>query len=169
MAMSNLMYFLIYQITFKVLQIWYLTFCQKHQESTLLQIYLKKVSKVAKIRNRYNQVPYLTPDTKEKVTNSQLDITNESQEVSPFPAGDHKAHINRRPQRHSKRKTEKNIRDPQKKCLKKTQLSSLGANNVENRHQFDLAPEDLSEKKDWKGSMANDVKKMQPVIFLLDQ
>ena len=23
--------------------------------------------------------------------NSQLDITNESQEVSPFPAGDHKA------------------------------------------------------------------------------
>ena len=30
----------------------------------------------------------------------------ESQEVSPFPAGDHKAHINRRVQRHSKNKTE---------------------------------------------------------------
>ena len=42
-----------------------------------------------------------------KVTNSQLDTTNESQEVSPFPAGDHKAHINRRTQRHSKHKTEK--------------------------------------------------------------
>ena len=27
--------------------------------------------------------------------------------VSPFPAGDHKAHINRRVQRHSKHKTEK--------------------------------------------------------------
>ena len=27
---------------------------------------------------------------------SQLDITNESKEVSPFPAGDHKALINRR-------------------------------------------------------------------------
>ena len=29
------------------------------------------------------------------MTNSQLDTTNESQEVRPFPAGDHKAHINR--------------------------------------------------------------------------
>ena len=38
-----------------------------------------------------------------------------SHEVSPFPAGDHKVHINRRVQRHSKHKTEKNIKDPQKK------------------------------------------------------
>ena len=30
-----------------------------------------KVSKGAKIRNRYNQVPHLTQDTNEKVTNSQ--------------------------------------------------------------------------------------------------
>ena len=71
-----------------------------------------KVSKGAKIRNRYNQVPHLTQDTNGKVTNSQLDTTNESQEVSPFRAGDHKAHINRRAQRHSKHKT---IKDPQKK------------------------------------------------------
>ena len=54
-----------------------------------------KVSKGAKIRNRYNQVPHLTQDTNGKVTNSQLDTTNESQEVSPFQAGDHKAHINK--------------------------------------------------------------------------
>ena len=54
------------------------------------------ISKGAKIGNRYNQVPYLTLDINGKVTNSQLDTTNESQEVSPFPAGDHKAHINRR-------------------------------------------------------------------------
>ena len=56
-----------------------------------------KVSKGAKIRNQcnqVNQVPHLQ-DTNGKVTNSQLDTTNESQEVSPFPAGDHKAHINR--------------------------------------------------------------------------
>ena len=66
-----------------------------------------EVSKVAKIRNRYNQVPRLTQDTKGKVTYSQLDTTNESQEVSHFPADDHKAHINRRSQRHSKHKTEK--------------------------------------------------------------
>ena len=66
-----------------------------------------KVSKGAKIKNRYNQVPHLTQDTNGKVTNSQLDTKNESQEVSPFQAGDHKAHINRRPQRHSKHKAER--------------------------------------------------------------
>ena len=60
-----------------------------------------KVSKGAKIRNQYNQVPHQTQDTNGKVTNSQLDTTNESQEVSPFPEGDHKAHIDRRSQRHS--------------------------------------------------------------------
>ena len=69
-----------------------------------------RVSKGAKIRNRYNQVPHLTQDTNEKETNSQLDTTNKSQEVSPFPAGDHKAHINRRVQRHSKHKTEKTLK-----------------------------------------------------------
>ena len=67
----------------------------------------KEVSKGAKIRNRYHQVPHQTQDTNGKVTNSQLDNTNESQEVSPFPAGDHKAYINRRAHRHSKCKTEK--------------------------------------------------------------
>ena len=67
-----------------------------------------KVSKSAKIMNRYNQVSHLTQDTNGKVTNSQVDTTNESQEVSPFPAGDHKAHIYRRTQMQSKQKTEKN-------------------------------------------------------------
>ena len=52
---------------------------------------LGKVRKRAKIRKSYNQAPHLTQDTNAKVTTSQLDITNESQEVSPFPAGDHKA------------------------------------------------------------------------------
>ena len=66
-----------------------------------------KVSKGAKIRNRYNQVPHLTQATNEKVTNSQLDTTNESQEARPFPAVDLRAHLNRRAQRHSKHKTEK--------------------------------------------------------------
>ena len=33
--------------------------------------HLIEVSKVAKIRNRYNQVPHLTQDTNGKVTNSQ--------------------------------------------------------------------------------------------------
>ena len=63
-----------------------------------------------KIRNRYNQVSHLTQDTNGKVTNAQLDFTNESEEVNPFPAGDHKAHINRRAQTHSNHKTEKSKR-----------------------------------------------------------
>ena len=56
--------------------------------------------------NRHNQAPHLTQDTNEKVTTSQLDITNESQDVSPFPAGDHKASINIRAKKHNKYKTE---------------------------------------------------------------
>ena len=80
-----------------------------------------KVSKGAKIRNRYNQVPHLTQDTNGKVTNSQLDTTNESQEVSPFPAGDHKTHINRRAQRHSQHKTEQK----QKRSTKKYRLGTV--------------------------------------------
>ena len=35
------------------------------------RLFFNKVSKVAKIRNRYNQVPHLTQDTNGKVTNSQ--------------------------------------------------------------------------------------------------
>ena len=55
-----------------------------------------KVNKGVKIRNRYNQVPHLTQDSNGKVTTSQLDTTNWSQDVSPFPAGAHKAQINNR-------------------------------------------------------------------------
>ena len=66
-----------------------------------------EVSKGAKIRNRYNQVPYLTQDTNGKVTNSQHYITKERQEVSPFPAGDHKAQINRRAHMHNKHNRKK--------------------------------------------------------------
>ena len=47
--------------------------------------HIVRISKGVKIRNRYNQVSHLTQDTNGKVTNSQLDTTNESQEVSPFP------------------------------------------------------------------------------------
>ena len=80
-----------------------------------MNMYILKVSKGAKIRNRYNQEPHLTQDTNGKVTNSQLDTTNESKEVSPFPADDHKTHINIHAQRHSKRKTEKTHKRSTKK------------------------------------------------------
>ena len=79
-----------------------------------------KVSKGAKIRIGYNQVPHPTQDTNGIVTNSQPDTTNESQEVSPFPARDHKAQLNRRAQRHSKHKTEQNTKDPEKKHCPRT-------------------------------------------------
>ena len=51
-------------------------------------LHLHKVIKGAKIRNRYNHVPHLTQDTNGKVINKQVDTTNESQEVSPLPAGE---------------------------------------------------------------------------------
>ena len=66
-----------------------------------------KGRKGAKIGNRYNQAPHLTQDTNGKMTISQLDIKGENQEVSLFPASDHKAPINRRTQKHNKNKTEK--------------------------------------------------------------
>ena len=63
-----------------------------------------------------------------------LDTTNESKEVSPFPVGDHKAHINRRAQRHSKHKTEKNIKDPQRStALERSENYFTGGSSVEFR------------------------------------
>ena len=50
----------------------------------IFKVFPVKVSKGAKVRNQYNQVPHLTQGTNEKVTNSKLDTTNESQEVSPI-------------------------------------------------------------------------------------
>ena len=64
-----------------------------------------KVNKGAKMRYLYNQVQP-DPGYQWELTNSQLDTTNENQEASPFPAGDHTAHINIHVQRHSRNKTE---------------------------------------------------------------
>ena len=60
----------------------------------LSNIYI--VSKKAKIRNLYNQVPYLTQYiTWDSDKNTRKHHIQDSQEVSPFPAGDHKAAMNR--------------------------------------------------------------------------
>ena len=64
-----------------------------------------KVRKKDKFSKLNNQVPNLTQDTNGKVTNSQLDITIDSQEVSPFPAGKQKK-TSRRAQKHNKYTTE---------------------------------------------------------------
>ena len=50
--------------------------------------------KTAKIRKHYNQVPHLTQDTTLESNKNTINITNKSQEVSPFPAGNHKASMN---------------------------------------------------------------------------
>ena len=51
----------------------------------------------AKAMNRYNQVPDLTQDTilESNFNTSKIDNTQDSQEVSTFPADDHKAARNR--------------------------------------------------------------------------
>ena len=54
-------------------------------------IYTKNQRKTARIRNRYNQVQHLSQDTKRESNKITINITNKSQEVSPFPSGDHKA------------------------------------------------------------------------------
>ena len=61
--------------------------------------------------------PSTTPDPGHQWESDKLteDTTNESQEVSPFPAGDHVAHINRRAQNIANIRQNKNIKDPQKK------------------------------------------------------
>ena len=65
-----------------------------------------KVRKMAKIRKRYNQAPHLTKDTTWESNKNTINITKKGQEVSPFPAGDHKAAMNRR---ESMRKTRHKI------------------------------------------------------------
>ena len=80
---------------------------------TVLFPTLVKVRKVAKIRNRYNQVPHLTQDTTGESGIIQSNIKNERQEVSPFPAGDHKAAMNRR--KSMTKQDINNTNDPQKK------------------------------------------------------
>ena len=58
--------------------------------------------KEGKYQESIQSSSHLTQDTNWKVITSQLDITNESQEASPFQARDHKASINRRERKHKK-------------------------------------------------------------------
>ena len=68
---------------------------RKLHESWDLTLWVK-VRNGAKIRKRYNQVPHLTQDTTCESNKNTINITNKSQKVSPFPAGDHKAAMKRR-------------------------------------------------------------------------
>ena len=61
-----------------------------------MQVYwtTNEFRKTARIRNQYSQVPHLSQDTKWESNKIILNITNKSQEVSPFPPGDHKTAMN---------------------------------------------------------------------------
>ena len=72
-----------------------------------------KVRKEAKIRKRYNQVPHLTQYTTWQGNKITINSTYKSQEVCPFPLGDHKVAMNRRESMRNTR--HKNTNDPQKK------------------------------------------------------
>ena len=52
--------------------------------------------KEGKDQETINQVPHLTQDTTRESNKNTTNITNKSLEVNPFPAGDHKAAVNRR-------------------------------------------------------------------------
>ena len=49
------------------------------------------IRKTSKVRKRFNQVPHLTQVTTWESNKNTVNITNKSQEVSPFPESDHKA------------------------------------------------------------------------------
>ena len=58
----------------------------------------------AKIRNRYNQAPHLTQDiTRESGKNTIKHHIQESQELSPFPVGGHKASMRRQEDKTNKK------------------------------------------------------------------
>ena len=68
----------------------------KPNASSYCLTYQILVSKKAKIKNPYNQVPHLTQDiTWESDKKTREFHIQASQEVSPFPAGDHKAAMKR--------------------------------------------------------------------------
>ena len=80
---------------------------------SVLSNYAIIVSKEAKIRNRYNQVTHLTQDaTWESDKKTIKHDIQESQVASPFPAGDHKAAMNR--QESMTNTNHKQQNDPQK-------------------------------------------------------
>ena len=86
--------------------------------SEVPRLFSRKVRKKARVRSRYNQVPHLSQDTKWESNKITINITIKSQEVSPFPAGNHMVAMNI----HAKTwQTQdiNNTNDPQKNyCLK---------------------------------------------------
>ena len=80
------------------------------QEMPYHTLKIKKVRKNSKIWNRYNQVQHPTRDAIwESDKSRRKHHIQESQEVSPFPAGDHKAARNRHGEEESQNTNKKTI------------------------------------------------------------
>ena len=95
-----------------------------------------KVRKTAKFRKGYTQVPHLTQDTTWESNKNTINITNKSQEVSPFPAGDLKAAMNRG---ESRRNTgHKNKNGPQKKLRLGTVSKNILLEGLDRFHGANL-------------------------------
>ena len=86
---------------------------------------------MAKIRKQYNKVPHLTRDTTWEINKNTINIINKSQEVSPFPAGDHKAAVNRQ-------ESMRNTRHKKYKLSTKEELLGTVSKNIllEGLNQF---------------------------------
>ena len=82
--------------------------CLLSEQAQKCKVATYKIKKDGKDLETLNQVLHLTQDTTWESNKDTINITNKSQEVSPFPAGDHKAAMNRRESmrntRHEKRK-----------------------------------------------------------------
>ena len=97
---------------------------------------MRKEIKVVKIRNRYNQVPHLTKKTTWESDKTHLNITNESQEVSPNPVGDHEAAMDRRKSILNTR--HKNTNDLQKKYRIGTVSNNILLESLNHFHAANL-------------------------------
>ena len=63
--------------------------------SSAMSIKFCQGKKGGKIRKRYNTGQHRTQDTTWESNKNTMNITNKSQEVSPFPAGEHKVAMKR--------------------------------------------------------------------------
>ena len=80
----------------------------------------------------------MTQHTNGKVTTSQLDIKNEREEVSPLPAGDNNASINRRTRK--QKQDGKNINDAQKKHRLGTVTKRILLEGLNRLHRASTSP-----------------------------
>ena len=82
--------------------------------------------------------PHLTQYNTWESNKNTLNITNRSQEVCPFPAGDHKAAMNRRESMRNTR--HKNTNDPQKMSRLETVSKIVLLEGLNRAHGANLTP-----------------------------